>query len=297
MPCARRRSASSRRKIGSLGLVVARGPETIEATAHELSTLDDGREVPRVPVDPRVRRVEVQERSRPIAGRRLGVHLDHLGVQSAASEPHRSSDDAADPVAADDHARAQGPLARAQRRGLAVVVHAVDAHAVPEFDPARPGGLGERVIELDAADHAPDGAGTRGRFARAPHERHAVDGRTRDVDRDPDRRQESVAARAQCAGAGLLARVPRLLEHDDARAQLRGGVRQRERRRRARGAAPDDDDVARGAAHAGSHAALIPGRAPPSLPVPRAWAEAPRRAPGTSLRWAPTSCRAPSRAR
>ena len=259
IPCPRRRARPAARRRRTVLRAVAVDLEAVDAPAHEGPTVDEGREVPRVAGQAPVARVEVEQRARAIAGDGLGVDLDDLGAQGTGAEAERLAHDAAHAVAAEDDAGAHRPVRRVEEHALlCLVTHRQHAHAIAHPDASGGDEPRERMVELDPPHDAPDPTGRRARLRVPPAERDPVDPRRRHVDVRAEGAQELVPPLAQAAGARLLARVARLLEHQHARRKLRPRLHERERRRRPGRAASHDDDVL--------HEGALYNRSPPPSP-------------------------------
>jgi hypothetical protein len=99
------------------------------------------------------------------------------------------------------------------------------------------------VIELDAPDDAAD-PGLADQHEPCPERgTEAAHRDRRDVDMHAERGERPVGPPAERAGARLFARVPLLLEHDDAVGQVGAAAREREGGGDAGRAPADDDDL------------------------------------------------------
>ena len=151
--------------------------QVVDAAADHLAAAHERRKIPGVAGERAIRRVEVEVRPRALVRHRLGVDLEDLRAHPPRREPHPLADDAAHAVRADDHLRfdvARGRLD--DDRAVARVAHRLDARPVAHVHAARRGDLRERVVELDAADHAADCADGRSGLAVDGKKRNPVDG-------------------------------------------------------------------------------------------------------------------------
>ena len=166
--------------------------------------------------------VEHDRVARVVAGCGVGVELDDLRAELAAREPGEPADHAADAVRADHRARA----IHLAGRGLDAHVIVMDLDrgyraAIAELDPSCGCRLRERVIELEAPDDDAEIGFARDDLLAADPQRDRVQRHHRAVDREPERVEDPERARADRAGADLVARVALGLEHDHARRRCR----------------------------------------------------------------------------
>ena len=205
--------------------------------------VDDGREVPVVPLEPAsaTARVEVaQPRAHAVvagAGRRLERRR---GAPCAPSRGSRAA------------CARRSPPRRTPRRAARVTVRAGSGSSHPPY--TRPSAIeraspssarapvGERASPELASNSqrrttTPSDAVARAARALGDHAKPAHL-RVRDVERHADRLQRVEAPRADRAGARLLARVPRLLEERDARGRDASAPHEVQRGGRARPGPP-----------------------------------------------------------